>query len=474
MINKSTTHALTAMACAVALAITSLHATADDAASATPAPPPSVPVTAPMTSSQLDSLVAPIALYPDALVAQCLNAATFPDQVSIAQDWLSGHGNLTGTALSSAVNAQPWDPSVKALTQFPSVLSNLAQNLSWTSSLGEAYHNQPTDVMVAVQAMRAKAQAAGTLKSTPQINVVQQSPQTIVIQPANPQVVYVPQYNPAVVYGVPYVVPYYRPVFVAPSPVITFGGGVFIGAGFSAGVGIVGGGGGFHWGFNAWNVNWGGGGGGTVIYNHTTYINNNIWHGNHYTYNGYRPWGPGPHGPWPYGPHPYGPPAPGSARMQHYDNYLAHRYTADGGTPGATMVTARAAPVRGRPAARPCVITTTRWPTAIPRTAATPGGVAATDRWALRARVSAPTATAIAMTQKPHRATSIVATTDVSIPSPAIARIRAGAATARPVARRASAVTPAWRMRACRPSTGVAAAAVEAQPSHHLHSFIRR
>jgi hypothetical protein len=93
----------------------------------------------------------------------------------------------------------------------------------------------------------------------------------------------------------------------------------------------VGGGGGFHWGFNAWNVNWGGGGGGTVIYNHTTYINNNIWHGNSYTYNGYRPWGPGPHGPWPYGPHPYGPPAPGSAAMRHYDNDLAHRYTADGG-----------------------------------------------------------------------------------------------------------------------------------------------
>lgn len=331
MISKSTTHALTALACAVALAVASLHAAADDATSSAQVVPPSAPVSAPMTSNQLDSLVAPIALYPDALVAQCLNAATFPDQVSIAQDWLSGHGDLTGDALSSAVNAQTWDPSVKALTQFPSVLSDLAQNLSWTSNLGEAYHNQPTDVMVAVQAMRAKAQAAGTLKSTPQINVVQQSPQTIVIQPANPQMVYVPQYNPAVVYGVPYVVPYYRPIFIAPSPVITFGGGVFIGAGFSAGIGIVGGGSGFHWGFNAWNVNWGGGGGGTVIYNHTTYINNNIWHGNHYSYNGYRPWGPGPHGPWPYGPHPYGPPVPGSAGMQHYDNDLAHRYTADGG-----------------------------------------------------------------------------------------------------------------------------------------------
>jgi len=138
MISKSTTHALTALACAVGLAVASLPSAADDATSSAQAMPPGAPASAPMTSSQLDSLVAPIALYPDALVAQCLNAATFPDQVSIAQDWLSGHGDLTGTALSSAVNAQTWDPSVKALTQFPSVLSDLAQNLSWTSSLGEA------------------------------------------------------------------------------------------------------------------------------------------------------------------------------------------------------------------------------------------------------------------------------------------------------------------------------------------------
>ena len=91
-----------------------------------------------------------------------------------------------------AVNKQSWDSSVKALTQFPSVLDNLAKNLTWTSSLGEAYHNQASEVMAAVQTLRAKAKAAGNLKSTPQITVVQQSPQTIVIQPANPQVVYVP------------------------------------------------------------------------------------------------------------------------------------------------------------------------------------------------------------------------------------------------------------------------------------------
>jgi hypothetical protein len=333
MNSKSTAHALTALACAVGLVVAATQVSADDVTSTAPPQPASAyPAPANLTSNQLDSLVAPIALYPDALVAQCLNAATFPDQVSMANDWMSAHNGLTGSALTSAVEAQTWDPSVKALTQFPSVLSNMAQNLAWASSLGQAYHNQPTDVMVAVQAMRAQAQSAGTLKSTPQIQVIQQSPQTIVIQPVNPQVVYVPQYNPAVVYGVNYVVPYYyRPVYVAPSPVITFGAGVFVGGGVNVGIN-VGGGGFVHWGFNAWNVNWGGGGG-TVIYNHTTYINNhvNIWNGNRYAYNGYRPWGPGPHGPWPYGPHPYGPPRPGTPAMQRYDNHLANRYTADGG-----------------------------------------------------------------------------------------------------------------------------------------------
>ena len=146
---------------------------------------------APMSADVLQQLVAPIALYPDALVAQILGAATFPDQVAAAAGWLQQNKNLTGTALVQAVDTQPWDPSVKALTQFPSVLDNLAQNLSWTSALGEAYHTQSADVMSAVQVLRAKAQAAGNLKSGSQITVVQQAPQTIVIQPTNPQVVYV-------------------------------------------------------------------------------------------------------------------------------------------------------------------------------------------------------------------------------------------------------------------------------------------
>ena len=147
---------------------------------------------APLSADELQQLVAPIALYPDALVAQILGGAAFPDQISEANLWMMANNNLSGSALMQAVNAQPWEPSVKALTQFPSVLDNMAQNLSWTSSLGEAYSTQPGDVMTAVQVLRGKAYAAGNLQSGSQITVVQQSPNVIVIQPTNPQVVYVP------------------------------------------------------------------------------------------------------------------------------------------------------------------------------------------------------------------------------------------------------------------------------------------
>jgi hypothetical protein len=244
---------------------------------------------APLSSDQLNALVAPIALYPDALVAQVLAAATNPDQIAYADDWLAQNRNLTGAALAQAVDQQSWDPSVKALTQFPSVLDNLAHNLSWTSSLGQAFANQQADVMAAVQVMRAKAQAAGTLQSNSQITVSQPASTTIVIQPANPQVVYVPQYNPAVVYGAPVVVPMY---VAPPLPVASFG--VYFGSGITIGATFGGGGwgGGFGWGWHSWNVNWGGGwgggGGSTIIYNHNTYINNHTW--NNTNYNGYHPW----------------------------------------------------------------------------------------------------------------------------------------------------------------------------------------
>lgn len=267
---------------------------------------PPGPTAAPLSPDQLDALVAPIALYPDNLVAQVLAAATFPDQVAIADYWVQQNKTLTGSALGTAVDQQTWDASVKALVQFPDVLDNLAKNLAWTSSLGQAFHDQQADVMTAVQVMRQKAQAAGNLKSTPQIQVTQPAAQTIVIQPANPQVVYVPQYNPAVVYGTPYVVPYYTPPIAYVGAGLSFGLGIGIGIGIGGGFGCFGCG--HPWGWGGWNVGWGGGwgggGGGTVIYNHNTYISNRSWHGGYY--NNYHPWGPGPHG-GPNGPHPYHP-----------------------------------------------------------------------------------------------------------------------------------------------------------------------
>jgi len=227
---------------------------------------------APLFPDELQQLVAPIALYPDALVAQILGGATFPDQIAAANNFLKLNANLSGATLMQAVDAQPWDPSVKALTQFPSVLSDLASNLSWTSALGEAYHTQTSDVMSAVQALRAKAYAAGNLKSGSQITVVQESPQIIVIQPANPQVIYVPTYNPAVVYGTPYVTPGYSTAAVVATGVLAFGAGVAVGAAMSGG-GCCG------WSYSAWNCNWHGS---TVVYGHTTYYGNNAWHGGYY------------------------------------------------------------------------------------------------------------------------------------------------------------------------------------------------
>jgi hypothetical protein len=222
----------------------------------------------PATAEELQSLVAPVALYPDALVAQILVAATFPDQVAIANYWVQENKTLTGSALVTAVDKQTWDPSVKALTQFPSVLNNMAQNLTWTSQLGEDYHNQQADVMAAVQTLRAKAKAAGNLKSGSQITVVQQSPQVIVIQPTNPQIVYVPQYNPTVIYGTPYVVPGYTTGDLVAASVLSFGVGMAVGAMMSS-----------SWGYSSWNCHWYGS---AAVYHGGAYYGNSAWHGGYY------------------------------------------------------------------------------------------------------------------------------------------------------------------------------------------------
>src|SRR6267143_1298468 len=209
---------------------------------------------------ELQQLVAPIALYPDALVAQVLAASTYPTEIVEAERWMQGHSNLKGEELAGEVDKQPWDPSVKALTQFPSVLENMDKNLSWTSSLGDAYANQQQAVTDAVQAMRQQARKAGQLNSNEQENVTTQG-NTIVIQPANPDVVYVPAYDPWLVYGDPIVAyPGWYPV-----PEIFYAGPeISFGIGF--GIGFFGG---YGWGWHHGGCDWHGH---RVIYNHNTYI----------------------------------------------------------------------------------------------------------------------------------------------------------------------------------------------------------
>jgi Protein of unknown function (DUF3300) len=263
---------LSAALCVPLVAVTTpidADAMASQSQEATPAPASDYSGQgAPMTPVELEGLVAPIALYPDALVAQILSASTFPDQVAIADNWLQTNKTLTGSALVNAVDAQSWDPSVKALTQFPSVLDKMAQSLAWTSSLGEAYHTQQAQVMTAVQTLRAQAKAAGNLKSGAQITVVQQSPQIIAIQPTNPQIVYVPVYNPTVVYGTPYVTPGYSTADVVATGVLMFGAGLAIGAMMSS-----------SWGYSSWSCNWYGG---AAYYHGGAYYGNTAWHGGYY------------------------------------------------------------------------------------------------------------------------------------------------------------------------------------------------
>jgi hypothetical protein len=214
---------------------------------AAPAKDAATPAYTQQTAEQLQQLVAPIALYPDSLVAQVLAASTFPEQVVEADRWVQAHPDLKGDDLGKAVDPQPWDPSVKALAAFPSVLGNMDKNLSWTSSLGDAYYNQQQDVMDAVQVMRKKAQDSGNLKTTPQQTVATQD-SDITIEPADPEVVYVPAYNPWLVYGYPVVAwPGWYPY-----PGIWFGGPYL-----SFGIGFpIGWFGGFGWGWGHWGFDW--------------------------------------------------------------------------------------------------------------------------------------------------------------------------------------------------------------------------
>jgi hypothetical protein len=243
------------------------------------------------TPDQLYQLVAPIALFPDNLLAQVLAGSTFPDQITAAYQWIQQNPGLKGQQLMQGVDQQPWDASVKGLTQFSDVLQQMATNLSWTSALGDAYFNIPQSVMNAVQVMRQRAQQAGNLQSNsqqavsvqnqpagaapaapaqassgqPQTTVVQAPPQTIVIQPAQPDVVYVPTYNPTAVYGAPVAAyPGYSSGDMVAASLLSFGVGIAVGAAMNSG-GCCG------WGWNSWGCGWHNS---TVVYNHNTYISN--------------------------------------------------------------------------------------------------------------------------------------------------------------------------------------------------------
>jgi hypothetical protein len=242
----------------------------------TPGPPPGE-----ATREQLEELVSPIALYPDLLIARILVASTFPDQVVQAHQWLQQNPNLKGNEFAAAVKAQPWDPSVRSLSQFPEVVKTMNDSLEWTADLGEAYYNQPDDVMSAIQRLRKRAMDAGTLKDTPQQKVEVQSPpppaqgaapaegvapgaqQVVVIQPSQPNTVYVPQYDPSTAYGAPVQQPAgYTGTEMLTTGLLSFGLGMGLGALISDDDD------------DDWDCGWGGGGNNnTINYNKNVYRN---------------------------------------------------------------------------------------------------------------------------------------------------------------------------------------------------------
>jgi len=219
-------------------------------------------------NDQLDSLVAPIALYPDPLLAQVLAASTYPLEIVQLQQWLTKNKGLKDKALADAVQKQPWDPSIQSMAALPDVVKRLADDIGWTTDLGNAVLAQQADVMDAVQRMRAKAKEKGNLKSTEQMQVetkTVESKEVIVIQQSKPEVVYVPSYDPVVVYGAP---PYPYPPIAYPPPgyyagglALSFGVGMMVGAAMGGG-----------W---CCNSGWGGGSNNSInINNSNNFVNN--------------------------------------------------------------------------------------------------------------------------------------------------------------------------------------------------------
>lgn len=216
-----------------------------------------------LKQEELDQVLAPIALHPDPLVAQILMASTYPLEIVQADRWAKQNASLKGDALTKALEAQNWDPSVKSLVNFPQVLTMMSEKLDWTQKLGDAFLADQKKVMDTIQSLRAKAQASGNLKTTKEQTVIVEE-KIIKIEPANPQVIYVPTYNPTVVYGAwPY--PAYPPYYYYPPGYVA--GSAFW---FAAGVGMA-----AAWGYAWGNCNWGGGNV-NYNYNQNININNNI------------------------------------------------------------------------------------------------------------------------------------------------------------------------------------------------------
>jgi len=216
-----------------------------------------------LSTDQLDSLVAPLALYPDPILSQVLVASTYPLEIVQAAQWLNQNSSLSGKALADAAAQQPWDASVQALVMLPDLLHRLSKDIRWTSDVGDAFLAQEQDVMAAIQRMRQKAQQKGALQSNQQqtVNTTTANGQNyIVIEPAQPEVVYVPQYDPAAIWGPPAYYPY--PAIAYP-PVFSFGTGFALGAIWAGG----------GWGGWGWNCGWG--------RNNIT-VNNNFINRNHF------------------------------------------------------------------------------------------------------------------------------------------------------------------------------------------------
>jgi len=268
-----------------------------------------------LPADQLDSLVAPIALYPDPLLAQMLAASTYPLELMQLQQWLAKNNTLKDKALVDAVEKQPWDPSVQAMAVVPDALKRLTDDIQWATDLGNAFLAQQSDVMEAIQRMRAKAEGKGNLKSNEQMKVetkVVESKSVIVIEQAKPEVVYVPSYDPVVVYGAP-VYPY-PPIYYPPPGYYAAGMAISFGVGMMVGAAINGG-----WG---WGCGWGGNNNVTINNNNNFNRNSNINGGNRNNING--------------GNRPSNQPARGGAGGNNWQHNPQHR----GGTPYSNKATA--------------------------------------------------------------------------------------------------------------------------------------